>query len=72
MKSEDENIQLSNEISDNSIQNLMSKQKKNIKKLKIMIAGVNGDSSSNYYVFKWARWLRMDYQLSYEQVYESC
>lgn len=36
---------------------------KKIQNLKIMISGVDGDSSSNYYVFKWAQWIRADHHV---------
>ena len=72
-KNEGEYIQLSNEISvelkfyekfKSLYSNIDENTEKNIKKLKIMIAGVNGDSSSNYYVYKWARWLRADFHMN--------
>ena len=34
-----------------------------IRDLKIMISGVESDSSSNYYVFKWAQWIRADHHV---------
>ena len=36
---------------------------KKIDKLKIMLSGLNGKEESNYYIFKWARWLRADFHM---------
>lgn len=34
-----------------------------INNIKIMISGTNANSNSNYYVYKWAQWLRTDYHV---------
>lgn len=39
------------------------KKKKKIKNLRIMISGIKSDSNSNYNVFKWTSWLRIEYHM---------
>ena len=34
-----------------------------INNIKIMISGINANSNSNYFVYKWAQWLRTDYHV---------
>ena len=37
---------------------------KKIEKLKIMLSGLKGKFDSNYFIYKWARWVRADYNVA--------